>query len=323
MNDTCSKCHDSFFEKTRHSVHAVALEAGIEEAAVCVDCHGAHNTRRMTDPITRELLLVNRTWIAATCSKCHNAIYQKYATSVHGAALFNLNPDVPTCIDCHGVHDIEDPTTVQFRLRSPNICAKCHTDEGKMFRYGLSTYVVNSYVSDFHGTTVTLFEKQSPDHETNKAVCYDCHGIHDISSTRDPQTGLKLQENLLVRCQECHPDATSNFPSAWLSHYEPSPEKFPAVYYVNLFYAFFIPGVLGGMGLLVVMDFGRKVYDQFHKNDKSHAAPEAETTASPQEVALPTTENKTDPPIDPPPPDITDTSMNEDDAAKAEEPRHE
>lgn len=271
MNESCASCHAVFFDKTRHSVHAAASDAGMEQAAVCVDCHGAHDIRRLTDPDTRKLLEENRTWIAATCSKCHNAIYQKYATSVHGSALFNNNTDVPTCIDCHGVHNIEDPRTAQFRLKSPSICAKCHINEEIMARYGISTYVLTSYVADFHGTTVTLFEKQTPDHQTNKAVCYDCHGIHDISSTRDPRAGLHIQENLLVRCQECHPDATANFPTAWLSHYEPSPGKFPAVFYVNLFYKFFIPVMVGGMGVLVLMDFGRKMIDQTRKFKKISA----------------------------------------------------
>jgi hypothetical protein len=290
MNDSCQNCHRPYFERTRNSVHAAAQEAGIKEAAVCVDCHGAHDTQRLNDPVTGELMPEKRTWVPATCAKCHNAIYQQYAESVHGSALIDEdNLDVPTCIDCHGVHDIEDPTTAAFRLKSPSICATCHTDEEKMAKYGLSTYVVNSYVADFHGTTVTLFEKQSPDHETNKAVCYDCHGIHDISRTRDPESGLKLQENLLARCQECHPDATANFPSAWLSHYEPSPEKYPTVYYVNLFYQFFIPGVLGSMGLLVLLDFSKKVYNNTRKPtilpSTSHAAVSPEASPQPGSVA--------------------------------------
>jgi hypothetical protein len=59
-----------------------------------------------------------------------------------------------------------------------------------------------------------VFEKQSPDAEVNKAVCYDCHGIHDIQRVDDPVSGIQIKENLLVRCKVCHPDATTNFPSA-------------------------------------------------------------------------------------------------------------
>lgn len=255
----CKLCHVSQYNLTTNSVHAMAMAEGNRQSATCVDCHGSHNVKALHDKKTGELLPETHQWITSTCSKCHNAIYQKYYTSVHGSALFEgNNPDVPTCIDCHGVHNIPDPTTAAFRLRSPEICAKCHTDPEVVGKYGLSTDVLNTYVADFHGTTVTLFEKRSPDAETNKAVCYDCHGIHDIQSTRNPTTGIQLRENLLVRCQSCHPDATSNFPESWLSHYEPSPEKFPMVYYVNLFYKFFIPTVLGGMGVLVAHDLYKR-----------------------------------------------------------------
>ena len=80
-----------------------------------------------------------------------------------------------------------------------------------------------------------------------------------------PQKGLSVRENLLARCQKCHPDATANFPDSWLSHYIPSPEKYPMVYYINLFYKFFIPAVLVPMLILVVMDFSRMMINRFRK----------------------------------------------------------
>lgn len=258
LNESCQRCHQHQVELAQDSVHATALQSGNLEAATCSDCHGAHNTRRLNDPQTRRLTTEARAWIPQTCARCHSLIYEKYQGSVHGSALLDeSNPDVPTCIDCHGVHNIEDPRTAAFRLRSPQICARCHTDPKVVGKYGLSTEVLNTYVADFHGSTVVIFERQTPDAETNKPVCYDCHGIHDISRADDPQKGLQVRENLLARCQVCHPDATSNFPEAWLSHYIPSPENAPLVYYVNLFYKLFIPGVLGFMAILVVMDASR------------------------------------------------------------------
>jgi hypothetical protein len=251
----------------------------VREAAVCTDCHGAHDVRQWTDPDTNELLPDARLDIPATCSKCHSEIYQKYEHSVHGAALTEeQNTDVPTCIDCHGVHNIGDPTTNEFRLKSPELCAGCHTDPALMEHYGISTDVLNSYVADFHGTTVTLFEKQSPDAETNKPVCYDCHGVHDISRVDDPETGLQMQESLLVRCKECHPDASTNFPSAWMSHYTPSPRVFPLVYYVELFYKVFIPLVLGGMAILVSMDVGHSIYVKTRHRKLEHESLPTEST---------------------------------------------
>jgi nitrate/TMAO reductase-like tetraheme cytochrome c subunit len=262
---SCEQCHAEQFKLTLDSVHQKSLAAGNKNAAVCADCHNPHTQQKITDD-QGKLLPSARLQIPQTCAKCHSTIYDTYKQSVHGKALTEEdNPDVPTCIDCHGVHNIQNPTTATFRNSTPYLCAKCHTNETLMYKYGLSTQVLNTYVADFHGTTVVLFDKTFPDQPTNKPVCTDCHGFHDVARVDDPQKGLSVRENLLARCQKCHPDATANFPDAWLSHYIPSPDKYPMVYYINLFYKFFIPAVLIPMLILVVMDFSRMMINRFRK----------------------------------------------------------
>ncbi len=301
----CYRCHSGEYEKTQDSVHAAALAAGKREAAICTDCHTAHAVRQLNDLKTGQPMPGTRTWIPQTCAQCHNAIYQEYLTSVHGSALVgDGNPDVPTCIDCHGVHNIGNPLTNAFRLNSPELCAKCHTDPKRMAKYGISTQVLNTYVADFHGTTVNIFQNESPDAPTNKPVCFDCHGVHDITRVDDPQKGLLVEQNLLSRCKVCHPDATANFPTAWLSHYVPSAKHNSIVFYVGLFYKFLIPIVLGGMALLVVMDFSRSLLDRYQRGQKPVSMP-SEAAESPSEKiplqaetreAIPVTE----PPLTPP-----------------------
>jgi predicted CXXCH cytochrome family protein len=243
----CAQCHDEVYQKSLDSIHAQELAAGNWNAAICTDCHGAHDTTPPNQP---------RAKIPRTCSKCHAGIYSEYLESVHGEALVDEgNLDVPTCIDCHGVHNQEDPRTAQFRLNSPQLCGTCHTNPALMGKYGISTNVFDTYVADFHGTTVTLFERQSPDLPTNKPVCYDCHGVHNMKRSDDPESQV-FQENLLRTCQKCHPDATENFSASWLSHYEPDLERYPVVFFVDLFYKIFIPAVLGFMGLYVAVDLG-------------------------------------------------------------------
>ncbi len=260
---TCQQCHQEQYRNTLDSVHQTALAGGDTNAAICTDCHNPHQQPRLTDPDTGQLLEAARLHIPRTCEKCHSLIFQQYKQSVHGSALVGgANPDVPTCIDCHGVHNIEDPTTARFRINSPLICANCHTDSTIMDRYGISTNVLDTYVADFHGTTITLFEKQTPDQQSNKAVCFDCHGVHNIKRTNDPTHGISIKENMLVACQQCHPDATANFPDSWMSHYIPSQEKNQLVYYVNLFYLILIPGVIGGMLVFVLSDIVRRMVDR-------------------------------------------------------------
>lgn len=249
LNETCVECHPHQAELVQDSNHALVLAEGDTNAAVCVDCHGAHDTTSLT-----------RIEISATCRQCHVDIYEAYNESAHGKALREENNiDVPTCVDCHGVHSMENPHTARFRLFSPSLCGECHADEGLMSKYDISTDVFETYVTDFHGTTVTLFEKQAPDAATNKAVCYDCHGAHAIRSMDDPEGIAASKANLLVTCQKCHPDATMNFPDSWTSHYPPTFDKQPLVGAVNLFYAIAIPGIVGFMGFFVVTDGARRL----------------------------------------------------------------
>jgi predicted CXXCH cytochrome family protein len=256
---TCQECHLEQYESTLDSVHQKAIAAGNTNAAICTDCHDPHTQMRLTDGTTGQLLVEARAAIPQTCAQCHSTIFEAYHTSVHGAALESGDPNVPTCTDCHGVHSIQDPTANTFRNSVPALCARCHTDETLMNQYGLSTNVLSTYVADFHGTTVKMFEENFPDQPTNKPVCTDCHGVHDILSVADPNAGIAYKRNLLVKCQQCHPDATTaSFTDSWMSHYEPSPQVFPLVFFVNLFYKIFIPAVLGGMILFVLSDVYRR-----------------------------------------------------------------
>ncbi len=242
-NGGCAGCHEDQFTETKDNVHAASLEAGNTAAAVCTDCHSAHGTTR---PVAHSAD------VPLTCRNCHSQVYDLYEESVHGAALLGGNRDVPTCTGCHGVHDVEGPTDSRFHLFSPQICAECHADEELMGRYGLSTEVFETYVADFHGSTVVLFEDLAPDQETNKPVCVDCHGVHGIRSTDDPESEV-FRTNLLATCRRCHPDATENFPASWLSHYTPEPGTATVVWLVDLFYKIAIPLIIGAMLLYLAL----------------------------------------------------------------------
>jgi predicted CXXCH cytochrome family protein len=250
FSQACQACHAGEAAKQQDSIHQQALARGNQNAAVCSDCHNPHNTTAPATP---------RSTIVATCSQCHSDMAQQYSQSVHGAALLTQNnPDVPSCIDCHGVHNIASPVTAKFLLNSPQLCATCHTDAQKMAKYGLNTNVLNTYVADFHGTTVTLFQQKSPDQLPNKPLCIDCHGTHNILSVKDPNSPV-IKQNLLTTCQQCHPNATTNFPAAWLSHYTPSANNNTLVFGVSLFYRILIPVVIGGMLVFVLTDLGRRL----------------------------------------------------------------
>jgi len=244
LSTTCQRCHPQAHRAIAESVHYAALAEGNRAAPVCTDCHGAHDVQ----PVDQA-----RADTARRCGRCHQDVYHTYAESIHGTALFQHgSPDAAACADCHGGHEIGDPRTTEFRARSPQVCARCHANEAMMSRYGISTTVFGTYMADFHGTTAALLQER-PSGRLDEAVCYDCHGAHDIVAA-DAANSPVSTENLLKTCQRCHPGATANFPGAWLGHHRPSPKRFPAVYYARLAYRVLIPGVIAFFIIVVTWD---------------------------------------------------------------------
>lgn len=251
--EQCKRCHFANYTKTLDSVHFTRLARGDARAPVCADCHSAHAITRPDVPRSR---------ISQTCARCHRETFIAYAKSVHGKALLEEeNRDVPVCTDCHRSHNIGDPRAPGFRLNTLELCSACHTNEKVMKKYGLSTRVLATYLADFHGMTVSLRRAAGATAPGPTPLCVDCHGIHDITETRAPGSPV-MQANLLRVCRRCHPDATESFPAAWLSHYEPSWKKAPIVYAVTLFYWIFIPFVIGGLVLQILLHLWRVVVNR-------------------------------------------------------------
>lgn len=254
---TCEKCHSANYEKTLDSMHAQSAEAGNLEAPICTDCHGAHDVRPPDQP---------RSLISETCQQCHAEIVDTYRQSVHGAALMAAeNPDVPVCTDCHGVHNIQDPRTVQFRVAEPELCAGCHANAELMDKYGLSADVYSIYKRSWHGVDVSVYKAKWPTIWHDSAVCSDCHGIHDIRKTDDPLSKVN-PDNLLATCRQCHPDAGPNWTDAWTGHNEISLERTPALFYVERFYTSFTPFVLWVCVIYVLLQIIRATVDRVRRN---------------------------------------------------------
>ncbi len=251
--EACKRCHFATYSRTLDSVHQAAVARGDVTAPVCVDCHGAHDITPPDRPRTR---------ISETCARCHEGVSRTYAKSVHGRALTaNDNADVPTCTDCHRSHDVAGPNAPGWRLRSPELCGSCHASESMMKKYGISTNVMQTYVADFHGMTASLQKKSGVEGGALVALCIDCHGVHDIMKA-DEKGSAVMQANLLRTCQRCHPGATQNFSSAWLSHYEPTFDRAPMIYAVRIGYLVLIPFMIGGLVLQILLHLWRVVVNR-------------------------------------------------------------
>jgi predicted CXXCH cytochrome family protein len=250
--EQCKGCHFANYTKTLDGVHYTLMSKGNTKAALCVDCHGAHDISRPGQPRNR---------ISQMCSRCHAEQAKVYAASVHGMAV-ESSSDVPVCTDCHRAHDTADPRDGALAIRTPEICGRCHGDEKLMKKYGLSTHVVDTYLADFHGMAASLQHgKTKESGERLAAVCSDCHGVHDIRKSNDPNSAV-MSANLGKTCAKCHPGAGATFPKAWLSHYQPTLEKAPMVWAVQLFYRVLIPFMIGGLVLQIALHLWRVVVNR-------------------------------------------------------------
>ena len=189
FHDSCQLCHPNQFEMVSGSVHEELLMAGNLDTPTCVDCHQPHQQVRISQLGDYPGSPYGHS--PEICATCHQEAYETYAESIHGSQLLAGNHDMPTCIDCHSIHEIYNPREGAFRKDSIDMCVKCHADPSIMDKYDLSANVLDTYVV-FHNTTVTLLEKYDPDSLTNKPTCYDCHGIHDVTESSPPTLALSM-----------------------------------------------------------------------------------------------------------------------------------
>lgn len=105
--------------KYQAGVHGKLLAGGRKRSAECVDCHGVHATRTVSDPLST----ASPQRISQTCGKCHEPTLQAFAATKHGE-LF-VTSKLPGCTVCHSAHDME-PATVAMLSGPKSVCLPCH-----------------------------------------------------------------------------------------------------------------------------------------------------------------------------------------------------
>ncbi len=212
---TCGSCHQQKFVMTasglstqvffsyEQSVHGRAIFAGSQRAAVCTDCHGAHDILMAGDPKSSTFKFN----VPSTCGKCHAQQEQQFIESVHGQAIGRGNWLAPVCTDCHGIHTIQAPSKASSSVSAPALaqitCASCHQDVRLAREFGMSPARVSSYQASYHGLASRLGS-------TVVANCASCHGSHLILASSDPRSTIN-KANLAATCGRCHPGATAKF----------------------------------------------------------------------------------------------------------------
>ena len=257
---TCSGCHQqqqsklAFFLTNEGktylgSVHGLSFKEGTNtKAAVCSDCHGAHDINKPSNRSSK-LYWAN---IPQTCGQCHQKEFKEYARGIHGQALAAGSRDAPVCTDCHGEHDIDAVKRVFSRVSSGNIpqtCGQCHAAERINAKYSLTTNVFGSYMQSYHGLAL----KQGT---VTAANCASCHGAHEILPSSDPRSMINAK-NLEKTCGQCHPGMSAQVAKGSI-HGSFKAGNNPANDMVRNFYIFLIFFVSGLLLLHNVLDFSKK-----------------------------------------------------------------
>jgi formate dehydrogenase gamma subunit len=258
---TCGKCHSDPELAKKHmisvanprdaylkSTHSREIIDGNGTAASCTDCHGTHDLLPAHVPDSP----VYRMNIADTCGKCHEQAAQEFKESYHGQALYKGIKDAPSCIDCHGEHDIEGPdkpgSAVSVRQITRETCSRCHDDERVMTKYGVATMRQASYMDSYHGMASAAGSKVV-------ANCSSCHSAHHILPASDERSSIH-PDNIPQTCAQCHPGAGPNFAIGKV-HIMPTDPGQRALGITRMVYLWLIAVLLGGMVLHNTLLMGR------------------------------------------------------------------
>jgi hypothetical protein len=149
VSRSCAACHTSIYERYAESVHGSALvENHDPDVPACADCHAHH---RIEDARTARFRLSS----PEICIRCHGdaelmsrygisaTVASTYLSDFHGVTASlasDTEPDprqvVVTCVDCHGVHDMQSPKVrgdEEMRAVVSKACQRCHEDASPDF----------------------------------------------------------------------------------------------------------------------------------------------------------------------------------------------
>jgi hypothetical protein len=133
-----------------------------------------------------------------SCFHCHSKQVTEFSKSIH----FNKNI---SCEDCHGgevnitgaaisVNAMNtDFKGVPNRNNITNYCSKCHSEAARLYKE-------------------SIHWEELQKGRAEAASCIDCHGTHDILSSKNPQSRT-YSTNVPLMCAGCHENQTKM--SAW------------------------------------------------------------------------------------------------------------
>jgi hypothetical protein len=135
----CAQCHGDIYQAYKASIHGQnVIVKKSSDGPVCKSCHGSPH---YIQPKTSKDSAVNHFTVVQTCGKCHEEkqlsekygfsplVMERYLESFHGRKLKVGHAGAPSCVSCHGSHNIvsaKNPASPVAGENKKKTCAKCH-----------------------------------------------------------------------------------------------------------------------------------------------------------------------------------------------------
>lgn len=199
-DDDCLMCHeDPTLTATRQGktvsvyVDPKILKGSVHEGIECSSCHPDAAVEEFPHP---DILP------PVDCSFCHDKEYAEFDKGIHGQALRLNALYAPTCVECHGNHDIlsrTNPKSRTYKMNIPVLCGKCHREGAPVARtYNIGEHnILENYSESIHGEG--LFKRGL----IVTATCNDCHGNHLVLPHTSPNSTISVS-NIAATCMKCH-----------------------------------------------------------------------------------------------------------------------
>jgi len=195
----CLACHGEKSMSTTRAGRTVSLYVDGKKFATSIHgsfgCTGCH-----ADLEGKEL--PHEKPARVKCGTCHATEQEQYARSLHGKAIARGDPLAPSCVNCHGNHDIvpvKDSRSAVAPLKVPFICGQCHQEGTPVSRNRPipQDNILENYSESIHGEALL---KKGLSVAPN---CATCHTAHLILPHTDPASSIN-RRNIAATCTKCH-----------------------------------------------------------------------------------------------------------------------
>ena len=199
-DEECMMCHED--RTLTKEVNGRSISLFVNYSSYLVSVHGQEGCISCHADVDVDDLPHEEQLEKVECDMCHDDQSVEFERSLHGVALERGRYLAPTCLTCHGKHNMRskfDERSPTFVMNIPNLCGRCHKEGTRVdeLREISQHNVLENYSQSIHGDG--LFRRGL----TVTAVCTSCHKSHDILPHENRESTIH-RANIAETCMQCH-----------------------------------------------------------------------------------------------------------------------